>query len=166
MPRLVPVAALALLLVGAGIGPHMLVPAAADRNIAPSFSVHTFDGRTLKYSELHGRPVIIDFWATWCRPCRAGMPHLSSIQQRYRDKGLVVIGLSVDDGDGSNVKRFADQLGVKFRVGMADEQVLDDYGPIRSIPTTVFIDRKGEVVRRVVGYIDEETMDGYAKEIL
>jgi len=156
----------ALVMLGGALATPMLAPADPDRNTAPSFTVHTFDGRTLKFSELHGKPVILDFWATWCRPCRAGMPHLSSIQERYRDKGLVVIGLSVDDGEAAGVKHFAEQLGVKFRVGMADEQVLDDFGPIRSIPTTVFIDRKGAVVRRVVGYIDEETMDGYAKEIL
>lgn len=153
-------------MLGGTFGASMLASAESDRNTAPSFAVRTFDGRTLRSSELRGKPVIIDFWATWCRPCRAGMPHLSAIQERYRAKGLVVIGLSVDDGEASGVRHFAEQLGVKFRVGMADEQVLDDYGPIRSIPTTVFIDRKGEMVRRVVGYIDEETMDGYAKEIL
>jgi thiol-disulfide isomerase/thioredoxin len=150
--------------VGTGVAVYQ-PPAHAARNPAPSFSVHTFDGKTVRLAELHGRPVIVDFWATWCRPCRANMPHLSGIQDRYRGQGLVVIGLSVDDDDAT-VRRFADQLGVRFRVGMADERTLDDFGPIRSIPTTFFIDRQGEVVRRVVGYIDEETMDGYAKEIL
>src|SRR5262249_5973645 len=110
-------------------------------------------------------PVIVDFWATWCRPCRANMPHLSGIQDRYKGQGLIVIGLSVDDDDAL-VRHFADQLGVKFRVGMADERTLDDFGPIRSIPTTFFIARGGGVVRGVVGYIDEETRDGYAGEIL
>ena len=165
MTRIAP-AIVAAVMLGGTLGTPMLAPAASDRNTAPSFTVRTFDGHTLRSADLRGKPVIVDFWATWCRPCRAGMPHLSRIQERYRDKGLVVIGLSVDDGEAITVKRFAEQLGVRFNVGMADERVLDDYGPIRSIPTTVFIDRKGEVVRRVVGYIDEETMDGYAKEIL
>lgn len=150
---------------GAAAGPLMVRSAGSAGNAAPSFSVHTFDGRNVRLSDLRGKPVIVDFWATWCRPCRSSMPHLSAIQDRYRNQGLVVIGLSVDD-DADLVRRFADQLGVKIRVGMADEHTLDDYGPIRSIPTTFFIDRHGDIVRRVVGYIDEETMDGYAKEIL
>ena len=78
----------------------------------------------------------------------------------------MVIGLSVDDGASSAVRRYADKLGVKFRLAMADEEVLDDYGPIRSIPTTIFINRRGEMVRRVVGYIDAETMEGFTREIL
>ena len=113
-----------------------------------------------------GKAYIIEFWATWCGPCRASMPHLNQIQDRFQSQGLVVIGLSVDDGSANSVRRFAEKLGVRFRLAMADEGVLDDYGPIRSIPTTIFINRKGEIVRRVVGYIDEETMEGFTREIL
>ena len=64
------------------------------------------------------------------------------------------------------MRRYADKLGVRFRMALASEDVLDDYGPIRSIPTTLFINRKGEVVRRVTGYIDAETMDAFAQEIV
>ena len=78
----------------------------------------------------------------------------------------MVIGLSVDDEAAPVVRRFAERLGVKFRLGMASEDVLDDYGPIRSIPTTLFINRRGEIVRRVTGYIDAETMQGFAQEII
>jgi cytochrome c biogenesis protein CcmG/thiol:disulfide interchange protein DsbE len=94
------------------------------------------------------------------------MPHLSAMQTRYQKNGLTVIGLSVDERGPQEVKKFANQLGVKFTLAMANDDVLDAYGPIRSIPTTFFINRKGEVVRRVVGYIDGETMEDYVKEIL
>jgi len=94
------------------------------------------------------------------------MPHLSSLQQRYKGRGLIVLGLSVDDSEPVEVKRFANRLGISFRIAMADEHVLDLYGPIRSIPTTFFINRKGDIVRRVVGYIDGETMEDYVKEIV
>jgi hypothetical protein len=80
--------------------------------------------------------------------------------------GLVVLGLSIDDDQPRVVRRVADHMGVKFRLAMADERVLGLYGPIRSIPTTVFIDRRGEVVRRVVGYIDPETMEAYLLDLL
>jgi len=139
---------------------------AADRNTAPSFTVRTFDGKTTRLSELHGRPVVLDFWATWSRPCRVSMPDLNTMQERYRGRGLVVFGLSIDEAEPLEVRNFTEKLGVRFRTGMADERVLDDYGPIRSIPTTFFINRQGEIVRRVVGYIDAETFESYVREIL
>ena len=156
-PLRVTAAALALL---------VLAPVAAEARHAPSFSVRTLEGKSLRLSELKNRPLIVDFWATWCGPCRASMPHLSSMQSRYGKQGLAVIGMSVDDGGPENVRKFANKLGVKFTLAMADDEILDAYGPIRSIPTTFFINRKGDIVRRVVGYIDGETMDDYVKEIL
>jgi len=133
---------------------------------APAFSVKSVEGRAVRSSDYKNRPVIMDFWATWCAPCRASMPHLSSMQQRYAKSGLAVIGMSVDEMSPGQVKKYANGLGVKFTIAMANDEVLDAYGPIRSIPTTFFINRKGDVVRRVVGYIDAETMDGYVQEIL
>jgi peroxiredoxin len=94
------------------------------------------------------------------------MPHLSAMQDRFGGKGLVVLGLSVDDVAPEQVRRFAERLHVHFSVAMATENVLDSYGPIRSIPTTIFIDRQGRILRRVVGYVDEETLEGFIREIL
>src|ERR1043166_1902585 len=75
-----------------------LAPVAAAARQAPSFNVKTLEGKALRSAELRNKPVIVDFWATWCGPCRASMPHLSSMQSRYEKRGLTVIGLSVDDG--------------------------------------------------------------------
>jgi thiol-disulfide isomerase/thioredoxin len=144
----------------------VLAPASAFARQAPSFSVKTLEGNPLRLTDLRKKPVILDFWATWCGPCRASMPHLSAMQARYEKQGLTVIGLSVDDGGPQNVRKFAAKLGVKFTLAMANDEILDAYGPIRSIPTTFFINRKGEIIRRVVGYIDGETMEDYVKEIL
>ena len=141
-------------------------PLVARARQAPSFSVKTLDGKPLRLADLRKRPVIVDFWATWCGPCRASMPHLSTMQTRYEKQGLTVIGLSVDENGPQGVRRFASKLGVKFPLAMANDDVLDAYGPIRSIPTTFFINRNGDIVRRVVGYIDGETMEGYVREIL
>lgn len=132
---------------------------------APAFALRTFDGKWVRLSELRGRPVVLDFWATWCRPCRTSMPHLEDLQKRYGSQGLVVIGLSVDEGSPAEVRRFAQSLGVTFKLAMANDHVLDDYGPIRYLPTTFFIDRNGQMVRRVRGYLDPETLDGYTTEL-
>ena len=141
-------------------------PAHAGDVSAPAFSVRTLDGKTVRLSDFKGKPVVVDFWATWCQPCRASMPHLNAMQDSYGARGLVILGLSIDDQPATVVRRYASSLGIRFRLAMADDQVLDDYVPIRSIPTTIFINRRGEVVRRVVGYIDRETLETYIKEVL
>src|SRR5262245_15318985 len=138
---------------------------ASESRVAPAFSVRGLDGRAIRLADFRGKPVVLDFWATWCGPCRAGMPHLDEMQKRYAREGLVVRGLSVDALERERAKKFADGLGVQFRMAMADEKLLDDYGPIRQIPTTFFINRRGEVVRRTVGYIDAETLESYVKEL-
>ena len=132
---------------------------------APPFTLRTLDGRSMRLQDYKGKVVVLDFWATWCKPCIASMPHLNQMQQRYAGRGLVVVGVSMDDLGSSEVKRFADDMGVKFRLAMADDRVLDAYGPIRALPTTYFIDRKGAVARRVVGYIDVETLESYLREL-
>lgn len=153
-----------LLLASGGQNPGSANAGGAD-GLAASFTVRTLDGRTFRLQEQRGKPVVLDFWATWCAPCRASMPHLGRLQERYTRNGLVVLGLSVDEDPPASVKRFADRLGIKFRLAMADEKLLDLYGPIRVLPTTFFINRRGEVVRRTVGYLDAETLDGYVREL-
>jgi thiol-disulfide isomerase/thioredoxin len=132
---------------------------------APDFSLSTLDGKAIRFEKLKGRPVIVDFWATWCGPCRFAMPHLQKMQDRYGKDGLVVIGVSVDDLEPERVQRYVDRLGVKFRIAMANDEMLDSFGPLRALPTTFFINREGDVVRRVVGYIDEETLESYVREL-
>ena len=153
-------------LFAAALALTLAAPVTAGAKQAPAFTVKTLDGKPLKLADLKKRPVILDFWATWCGPCRASMPHLSTMQTRYGKQGLAVIGLSVDESGTQTVKKYANSLGVKFTLAMANDEVLDAYGPIRSIPTTFFINRKGDIVRRVVGYIDGDTMEDYVKEIL
>jgi len=133
--------------------------------LAPGFVVRTLDGRTFRLQTQRGNPVILDFWATWCAPCRKSLPHLARLQERHAGDGLVVLGLSVDDDDPSAVKRFGEKMGLKLRLAMADEKLLDLYGPIRLLPTTFFINRRGEVVRRTVGYLDEDTLEEYVREL-
>ncbi len=166
MSRLIASVVLVAGLAGAAMGWQMITPVAASHSSARPFAVRTLDGHTVRLADLRGRPVVIDFWATWCAPCRASMPHLSAVQQRFASRGLVVLGLSVDDASAQSVRGFAESMRVSFPVAIASEQVLDDFGPIRSIPTTIFINRRGEIVRRVVGYLDQETLEQFVREIL
>jgi thiol-disulfide isomerase/thioredoxin len=146
------------------------VPArAADRGPRSTmrpFVVRTLDGRTLRSSDLRGRPLILEFWATWSPPSRAGVRGLSALQARHGSRGLIVLGLSVDDDPAPRVLEFARRQRLLFPVAMASEAMLDDYGPIRSLPTMILIDRRGRIARRVVGLIDAETLEGFVREIL
>lgn len=151
---------------GVAVGWQSRPPAPSAPGRAKPFTIRTFDGHALRLDELRGRPVVLDFWATWGAPCRVSMPQLSAMQARFATRGLVVIGLSVDDRPVEEVKRFAGKLGLRYPLGMATEDMLDDYGPVRGIPTTIFIDRKGHIVRRVTGYVDKETLAGFIREIL
>lgn len=153
------------LLAWLGISALAPVAHAQEPTAAPPFAVRDLEGRTVRLQDLRGKPVVLDFWATWCAPCRVSMPELDALQDEYAEQGLVVLGLSLDEDGPDKVKRFVDKLGVKFRVALATERMLSQYGPIRSAPTTVFINRKGLVVRRVVGYVDRETMESFIKEL-
>jgi len=158
----------ALLLLLAATLAGSMAPARAESggHDAPSFAVRTLDGKTFRMSEQIGKPLVLDFWATWCAPCRASMPHFDSIQGRYAREGLVVLGLSVDESQPADVRKFAEKQGYHIRIAMADEKLLDQFGPIRQVPTTFFINRRGQVVRRTVGYLDRETLDSYVKELI
>jgi thiol-disulfide isomerase/thioredoxin len=141
-------------------------PATAGEHPAPAFTIRSLDGKSLSSKKLKGRPLVIDFWATWCGPCRHSMPHLDAMYRRYEERGLVVVGLSLDEADPERVRQFAHRLGVTFPIAMANEELLEGFGPIRALPTTYFVDRGGIVKRRVVGYIDEETLDAYVRELV
>lgn len=166
MRRFIPPLVLLLAIAGVALGWQSSAPVQAPRGTAHPFSVRTIDGRALRLDELRGRPVILDFWALRSAPCQPSMLQLNAMQGRYGTRGLVILGLSVDDDPPQAVRRFAERLRLRFPLAMASEGMLDDYGPIRSLPTTIFIDRRGHIVRRVSGYLDEETLEGFIREIL
>lgn len=147
--------------------PPSIAAAARDpRDRLHPFTVRTLDGRTLRSSELRGRPLVLEFWATWSLPSRASMPVLNALQARHGSRGLLVIGLALDDGPTQRVLDYARRRRLLFPVAMAREDMLDDYGPIRSLPTTILVDRRGRIVRRIVGHLDAETLEGFVREIL
>ena len=166
MRRFIVPLALSLTLASVGLAWQPASPTRPRRDTARPFAVRTLDGHSLRLDDLRGRPVILDFWALRCTPCRFSLPQLSAMQSRYGTRGLMVVGLSVDDDPPEAVQRFVQRLRLRFPVAMASEGMLDDYGPVRSLPTTIFIDRRGQIVRRLVGYVDEETLEGFIREIL
>lgn len=117
----------------------------------PDFTVTTLEGKTLRLSELRGQVVVVDYWATWCGPCRIAMPHLQKLHEEYRSQGVTVLALSVDQKGPSVVVPFIRQNGFTFAVAMADERSASAFGNFSSIPTTVIVRPDGRVHTTLTG---------------
>jgi cytochrome c biogenesis protein CcmG/thiol:disulfide interchange protein DsbE len=121
------------------------------RKAAPDFELSAIDGRRIKLSGFRGRVVVVNFWATWCAPCRVEMPWLSEFSVRYRDQGLTVLGISVDDGGRERVERFVHERPVDYPILLNDGNADQRYGGVRFLPQTFFVSRDGKITRRVYG---------------
>lgn len=117
---------------------------------APDFTLKSIDGKTIKLSNYKGKIVIIDFWATWCPPCRKGIPDLIEIQKEY-SKDVVVLGISVDRETAKDVPGFVKNNKINYTVALFNEDIIKRYGGINSIPTSFVIDRNGNIVQKFVG---------------
>jgi peroxiredoxin len=118
--------------------------------VAPDFTLEMLDGTETTLSDLRGQVVLINFWATWCPPCRAEMPAIQEVYNRYRDRGFVVLAVDLRESD-ARVKDFVEQMELTFPILMdRDEEVSERYR-IRSIPTTYFVDRAGVIQDIVLG---------------
>jgi peroxiredoxin len=135
-------------------GAPVAEPAADDDRVgktAPDFELSALDGRRIRLSDFRGRVILVNFWATWCAPCRVEMPWLTEFDARYRDRGLTVLGVSVDDGGRERVERFARERQVGYPILLNDGDVDLRYGGVRFLPQTFFVGREGKIIRRVYG---------------
>jgi thiol-disulfide isomerase/thioredoxin len=134
-------------------------------NEAPGWELKDLDGQLVKSSDFLGKVVILDFWATWCAPCKAEIPGFIALQKQYGDQGLVVIGVSLDDQGPAVVKRFMADLQMNYRVVLGDVVLMQAFGGT-AIPTTVIINRAGKIVARHVGFTPRETFEKEIQPLL
>jgi len=121
--------------------------------LAPDFSLTSLDGKKLNRDSLKGKVVILDFWATWCPPCRAAIPHLVELHKKYGDQGLVVIGISLDRGGKEEVADFAERNHIDYDLVMGiNNAILKDFGDVSSIPTIIVLNQQAEIIFKAVGY--------------
>jgi len=125
-------------------------PRGAQGSLAPDFTLQTLDGAPLRLSDYHGKVVLLDFWATWCAPCREEIPRFVDWQRRYGAQGLQVIGVSMDDSAGP-VQKFNREFGINYPVALGNQEVASRYGGILGLPVNIVIGRDGRIVSKHLG---------------
>lgn len=133
---------------------------------APSFELFDLNGETFSSDSLKGKVVLLNFWRTNCPPCRLEVPDFQELYEKYKDQGFEIVGVSLDREGPAVVEPFARSFGVTYTMVFPDRQILEDYGPIRYIPTTFIIDRKGNISEQFVGYRDKATFEKAIKNLL
>jgi thiol-disulfide isomerase/thioredoxin len=124
----------------------------------PSFSLADLEGRPIDQSAWRGKVVVLNFWATWCGPCRREIPDLMALQERYRDY-VMVVGLSVDDGPVAEVRDYVAAERINYPVAIADQELQAKFGGIRNVPSTFIVTRDGKVIQRHVGLLRAEYVE-------
>lgn len=133
--------------------------------IAADFKLQDLNGKTVKLSDFKGKPVLIDFWATWCPPCREAIPGIEKLHKAYSGKGLVVLGISLDEGGWDSVKSFTAEYGITYMVLKGTEDVAAMF-KVRSIPMFVILNKDGKIVKHYMGFAGEDELEKDIKSLL
>src|SRR5438874_4624295 len=126
-------------------------PRITQATMAPDFTLESLDGKNMRLSDLRGKAVLLNFWATWCGPCKIETPWLVQLQNQYGAQGLQVIGVAMDDSGKEDIAKFAKDMGVNYPVLLGKEAVGDAYGGVPALPESFFIGRNGKIVDRIIG---------------
>lgn len=130
----------------------------AEKPLAPDFTLPQLDGPQLSLSSYRGKVVLLDFWATWCVPCREETPHFVELQQKYGDRGLQIIGVSMDDSPDP-VRPFVQRFHVNYPIVMGTAKTGEDYGGVLGLPIAFLIGRDGRIVARHIGATDASVFE-------
>src|ERR1700688_3958246 len=144
---------------------QMVVRFISDPDSAPEFAVKGIDGGTVNLAAARGKVVLLNFWATWCGPCRMEVPDLVELQNKYQDR-LQVIGLVIDDADEDAVRKFAKRYSINYPVAMATDEMRVQFGGVPALPTSFIIDAKGRVVQKHIGLRDPELYELEVRALL
>ena len=135
-------------------------------NLAPDFELPALDGKNLKLSGLRGKAVLLNFWATYCGPCKVEMPWFVELQKEYGPQGFQIVGVAMDDASTEDIAKFAKEMGVNYPILIGKESVGQSYGGVGVLPTTFFLDRDGKLIAREFGLQSRSVFVDHIKKAL
>ncbi|MGA8620478.1 MAG: TlpA disulfide reductase family protein [Candidatus Sulfotelmatobacter sp.] len=133
---------------------------------APDFSLESLDGKTTRLSDFRGKAVLLNFWATWCGPCKIEMPWFVDLQKQYGSQGLQIVGVAMDDASKEDIGKFAKDMGVNYPILIGKESVGDQYGGVPALPESFLIARDGKIVDKIIGLRGKAEIEDAIKKAL
>ena len=146
--------------------PESKVKPDATRKHAPEFALKDSDGRTVTLAEYKGKVVLLNFWATWCGPCKIEIPWFADFEQKYKDRGFAVLGVAMDEEGWEVVKPYLAESKVNYRVILGNDTVAGLYGGVESLPTTFVLDRDGKIASTHVGLVSKSDYENEIMQLL
>jgi len=137
-----------------------------ERKPAPSFTLKDADGKPVSLADYKGKVVLLNFWATWCGPCKIEIPWFVEFEQKYKDRGFSVVGVSMDDEGWEAVKPWLAKNTVNYRILVGDDKVAQAYGGVESLPTTFVLDQNGRIVNQHVGLVSKSDYENEIRKLL
>jgi cytochrome c-type biogenesis protein len=134
--------------------------------VAPDFSLESLDGKTVRLSDLRGKAVLLNFWATWCGPCKVEMPWFVDLQNQYGSQGLQIVGVAMDDASKEDISKFAKDMGVNYPILIGKESVGDQYGGVPALPESFVITRDGKIMDKIIGLRGKSDIEDAIKKAL
>ena len=138
----------------------------AKGDTAPDFTLPSLDGKNTRLSDFRGQAVLLNFWATWCAPCKIEMPWFVELQKQYGPQGFQIVGVAMDDASAKDIADFAKEMGVNYPVLIGKESVGDAYGGVQFLPENFYIDRNGKLVARAFGLKSRSEIEDEIKTII
>ena len=138
----------------------------AKFTVAPDFSLDVLGGTTMRLSDLRGKAVLLNFWATWCGPCKIEMPWFVDFQKQYGSQGLQIVGVAMDDASKEDIGKFAKDMGVNYPILIGKESVGEQYGGVNALPETFLIGRDGKIVDKIIGLEGKAEIEDAIKKAL
>lgn len=158
--------AAAMLYFGFHMARRSAPPAITKSGPAPDFTLQSLDGKSMRLSDFRGKAVLLNFWATWCGPCKIEMPWFIELQKQYQAQGLQIVGVAMDDSSKEDIAKFAQEMGVNYPVLIGKEAVGDAYGGVPALPESFFIGRDGKIVDKIIGLKGKSEIEDSIKKAL